>query len=254
MLMCTASITSADQKAKPFKLPADPETVVISFDLHSGFTLPRLNSAPVVSIRADGTVLMPDLYGQGKDITGKISGKELQTLLHFCITEKQFFEYDQQDVQKRMKKAEQTRQIPQVADAPVSAFVIQLADRKHAASQYALGMTGEFYEEIKELQNLRAIQSRLTKLMNEVRVGGKPGIARLLKAANTQLKQEYPDIAPLTADNFQGSYVRQGVIAATFSRFGMTKDGKRDGSYTVTTLEVPDAGDPKVTVRVKTKP
>ena len=254
LLVVFSSFLLADEKPKPFPLPEDPKAVVISFDLHSGFTLPRLNKAPVMSILADGTVLMPDLYGQAKDIEGKISRKQLQSLLQFCVTENKFFDYDEKDVQARMKKAQHTRQIPQVADAPVSAFVIQLADRRHTASQYALGMTGEFYEDIKELQNLRAIEKKMNSVMNEVRVGGKKGIAKLLKAANAELRKQHPDVKPLTAAEFRGAYFRQGgVLSATFSRFGMTKDGKRDGTHTVASVQVPEDGEPEVTVNVKAK-
>lgn len=226
---------------------------MISFDQQSGFTPPRQNKAPVLSILANGTVQMPDLYGQSRDVTGKISQTELQELLRFIIKENNFFSYDMKKVQAKITAAQKARPIPQIADAPVSVFEIRLAKRKHNVRHYALGMASA-YKGIDELQQLRAIQQRLNQLMNETRVGGKAGIEKLLKHANRELKKQHPNVKPFATAAFRGSYIlRNGKIKVTFSRHGKKADGKPDGTYVVAIAEVPVEGEPQVEIRAKFK-
>ena len=47
------------------------------FDQRNGFTPPRETDKPVFSLRADGTIEIPKLYGPGRDITGKLTPEEL---------------------------------------------------------------------------------------------------------------------------------------------------------------------------------
>lgn len=244
---------AADEKKASYQLPKDAKAVVLSYDSHSGFGPPRANKNPMLSILADGTVLMPDRYGRGGDVTGKISAAELQGLLHFAVEDNKFFSFDTDKVKVKMKAAEQQRQIPQIADAPVSAFFIQLAKRSHGVSHYAMGMASQ-YPEITELQQLNAIADRLRKLMNKTRVGGDAGVAKLLKAANKELKKQHPGVKSLAAEHFSGSYTRpDGITSATFARYGMTAAGKRDGSYVVAVIQAPKQGEPQVTIRMKAK-
>lgn len=251
---CFALKSFADEKTT-YKLPSDPEALVISFDQHSGFTLPRKSATPILSIQADGTVLMPDVYGTSRDIKGKISQEELQAILRLAIEDNKFFSHDNAKIKKRIDEIEKTRQIPKIADAPVSAFEIRLADRNHEASQYALGFAVTAYPEIEELKRLTKFQERLRRLMNETRVGGQKGVEKLLEAANAELKKQYPDLKPFDSSNFRGSYFqRDGVLSVTISRNGMTSEGKPDGTFTVAVMKVPEKGEPEVTLRVKTKP
>jgi len=252
-LMATV-IAAAEEEQSVYRLPMEPKSLVISYDEQNGFTLPRQNDAPLLSILADGTVQMPDAFGEARDVTGKISKDELQALLRFIIEENKFFDYDEEKVKAKMEEAQKQREIPQIADAPDSVFEIRIADKKHSVRHYALGEAGE-YKEIDELQQLRAIQQRLNKLMSETRVGGKAGIEKLLKLANAELNKQHPDIKPLTTENFAGSYIPQdGKTSATFSRMGTNDDGKADGTFVVAVLQIPENGDPQVTIRVKTKP
>ncbi|MFP6766211.1 MAG: hypothetical protein VB858_21440 [Planctomycetaceae bacterium] len=263
MLLCLIFFTAmsdgdaaaADKKQVTYQLPRDSSAVVISYDEQNGFTPPRQNAAPLLSILADGTVLMPDLYGQARDITGKISQTELQGLLRLAIENNGFFSYDAAKVKEKMLKAESDRQIPRIADAPESVFEIRLADRKHNVRHYALGMAGQFYKDIEELQKLRAIHERLRQLMNETRVGGKAGIRKLVTAANTELQKQHPGTQPFTGKEFRGSYIRRdGKTAATISRNGKTAEGKPDGTFVVAIIEIPGNGVPAVKIRARFKP
>ena len=238
----------------PYPLPTDAKEAVFIYDERNGFTPPRQNAAPVLTIRTDGTIEMPTLYGQGRDITGKFSQQELQDFLTFVIEKNKFFEFDEAKVRAEMKEARLKREIPSVADAPDNIFEVRLADRKHSVRQYAVGAASQ-YQEIEALQQLSAIQRRVNQLKSVTRVGGQKGIATLRKQANAALRKEYPEIKPFTKSEFSGSYLREnGTISATFARVGMNNDGKPNGTYVRAIMEIPASdGLPTVVLRVKLK-
>lgn len=242
----------SDAQESTYTLPKDPEAVILVYDEQSGFGLPRQNPGAVLTILRDGTVLMPDVFGNGRSFKGQLDEQEVQDLLRFMIGKQKFFEYDMEKVKAAMKKAESERDIPQIADAPVQVFEVNIADREHRVSHYALGMATE-YPEIEPLQQLLAIQKRLRGVMNQTRVGGRKGVERLLETANRELKSQLPDIKPFTKEEFAGAYTRvDGVNTATFSRMFKDNEGKPTGKYVVASIEVPEKnGEPKVTIRSK---
>ena len=254
LVVNSTAALAEEAKNSVFELPDDPKALVISFDHQNGFTPPRQNQAPLLSVLADGTVLMPSIFGETRDVSGKISPDELQVLLRFAIEENKFFSFDEEKVKAKMLEVERAKEVPRIADVPDSVFEIHLADRSHKVRHYALGMAREFYKEVDELQHLLALQQRLNRLMSETRVGGKAGIERLVKLANVELKKQYPDIKALKVEDFSGAYLRRdGVTSATISRTGKTAAGKPDGTFTAAVLEIPEEGVPKVKIRVKTK-
>ena len=235
-----------------YTLPKDPEAVIVVYDEQSGFGLPRQNPGAVLTILRNGTVLMPDVFGNGRSFKGQLDEQEVQELLRFMIGKQKFFDYDMEKVKAAMKKAESDRNIPQIADAPVQVFEVNIADREHRVSHYALGMATE-YPEIESLQQLLAIQKRLRGVMNQTRVGGRKGVERLLATANRELKSQLPDIKPFSREEFVGAYTRNnGVTTATFSRTFKDDEGKSTGKFVVASIELPEKnGEPKVTVRSK---
>ena len=253
LLLSPTSGRAEDKPAKPaFKLPKDPKAVVISFDWKGGFTPPRKNMAPVLSILADGTLLMPDRFGMAKDVTGKITRKELQDLLRFAITENKFFKFDAAKVKEKVRKASAGRPRIAIADAPSSVVEIKLAGKSHKASYYALGFAARQYKTVAELQQLYAIQQRLNRLMNVTRLGGKKEVAKMLVLANVHLKKKFPKAAPLTASDLQSAGVRRdGSKYVSFSRYGKRADGKPDGTYANVFIQIKGDTEPKVTVRAK---
>ena len=253
LMLMMAAVAAQVEDATTYRLPENPKAIVFSYDEQNGFMPPRRDSSPLFSIQSDGTVRMPDVFGSARDVTGKISQRELQELLRFAIEENKFFDYDPAKVKAAMQKVEKERQIPQIVDVPESVFEIRTADENHKVRHFAIGMAGE-YKEIEEVQRLSTLHRRVMKLMGEIRVGGKVGIRKLLKLANEELKHQYPDVKSLTVENFQGSYRgSDGKISATFSRRGKTAQGKPDGSFLVAVLEIPENGDPTVTIRFNPK-
>lgn len=250
-----ASTTLAEDKAKKtYKLPKDPKATVISFDFKGGFTPRRLKAEPALSILADGTVQMPDRFGFSKDVSGKISQKELQALLRFAIEENKFFSFDAAKVKEKVKKASVGRPIARVADAPSSVIEIKLAGKSHKASYYALGLAANQFKTVAELQQLFAIQKRLNVLMNLTRLGGEKGLKAALKHANDELKKKYPKAKPLTADDLRSVNIRKdGKKTVSFGHYPRRPDGASDGTYVTATLQYPAKGEPMVFVRAKLK-
>ena len=248
-------LAAQEKKQVQYELPANGNEVIFIFDQQNGFTPPRKSNAPVFLLRANGEIEMPELYGQGRDVTGKLSPTEVQDFLHFVIAESKFLEFDASTVQGQIEQIRKTRQIPQIADAPDSIFELNLPGKGQTVRQPAIGMPSE-YKEITHLQNLLAMRRGITQLMSETRVGGKAGIKKLLVPINKKLKEQYPDVAPLTEQNFSGSYTRQdGTLSATFSRPGQGQDGKPNGTYVTAVVQIqPNKDAPSITLRVKLKP
>ena len=241
-------------KAVRYALPENGNEVIFVFDLKNGFTPPRQNNSPTLLIRANGKIEMPSLYGEGRDIEGKLNETELQEFLRFVIEEKKFVEFDANTVQGQIEEIREKKQVPRIADVPDTIVELKIPGHANSVRQPDVGMPSEF-KQVEDLQRLLAIRKRVNQLMSETRVGGKQGITKLLVPINKKLRQEYPDVAPLVAQDFSGSYMQQdGSITATVSRAGRDREGKPNGTYVTGTARLSPGGDkPEITLRVKLK-
>ncbi|MDA7492946.1 hypothetical protein N8510_02505 [bacterium] len=242
------------EKTAPYALPENGNEVIFAYDLKNGFTPPRQNNAPAFLIRANGKIEMPSLYGEGRNVKGQLSANELQAFLKFVIEENKFLEFDASTVQGQIEEIREKRKVPQIADAPDTVIELKIPGHTQSVRQPAVGMPSEF-KEVTSLQQLLAIRKGVNRLMGETRVGGKKGIKNLLGTVNQKLKEDYPDVAPLTMSDFSGSYLkRDGSISATISRRGEGDDGKPNGTYvTATAVIARGSKTPLVTLRVKLK-
>ena len=229
---CLVPVSSAQDGGKPvYELPENQNEIVFVFDQRNGFTPPRETDKPVFSLRADGTIEMPKLYGPGHDITGKLTPEELQEFLHFVISDCQFLKFDANTVQGQIEEIRKKKRVPQIADAPDSVFELHLPGKNLVVRQEAIGMPEEF-KEVTALQRLFSLRAGVMKLMSETRVGGAGGIKWLVGKLNENMKFVYTDEAPLEPDHFISSrFGHDGEILATFARRGHDKNGKFDGSF-----------------------
>jgi len=229
---CLVPVLSAEDGGKPvYQLPENQNEIVFVFDQRNGFTPPRETDKPVFSLRADGTIEMPKLYGSGHDITGKLTPEELQGFLHFVISECQFLKFDANSVQGQIEEIRKKKRVPQIADAPDSVFELHLPGKNLFVRQEAIGMPEEF-KEVTALQRLFSLRSGIMKLMSETRVGGAGGIKWLVGKLNEDMKFVYNDEPPLeTAHFISARFAHDGEILATFARRGKDKNGKFDGSF-----------------------
>lgn len=238
-----------------YELPEDGKTAVIELDYKGGFTPPRKKDDPALSILADGTVLMPDRYGMSKDVTGKLSQRELQELLRFVILDQQFAKIDPAALKLAVQEEQKKRGgfAIQIADAPNTWVRVSVKGHEHEAQYYALGMAANQNPTVDGLQDFHAIEKRLQNVMNIVRGGGREQIARILKLANAELQKQHPDAAPLTMEHLRSAYV--GPDGTRRYSLGWNAQGMPGvpaaATYVNASVNVPEKGDPEVTIRAK---
>jgi hypothetical protein len=155
---------------KDIPLPKDPKAAVITLDYRGGFTPPRRSEDPYLVIRADGSVIVTDPFGQQKTVETRLAAKDLQALLRFAIVDNNFFGFDAAKVAAAVK-AEQAKKGPGLAIADAATTIIRIsADGKaNEAKYYALGMAANQYPAVKELGQLRAIEQKLMAVMKDAR-------------------------------------------------------------------------------------
>jgi hypothetical protein len=150
-------------------LPDNPETTIIHLDFQGG-QLRRLIPDPILSITSDGTVFLRSVYEKSTLIKAHISLDEIQDILRFAIDENCFFEFDPAKVKKDVEAATKRKgKKGSILDSATTSIRIQTADKDYTINYYALSFTAKQFPEIKELQQLLAIQKRLQQLISIIR-------------------------------------------------------------------------------------
>jgi hypothetical protein len=228
LFMPTAPATAAEApKSVGYELPAPPNVPVIVYDSEGGM-LPGQTREPLLTIRADHTVILGNPSGQGKRIETRIAPEDLQALLRFIVADNRFFEFDAKQVETQiLEEQRKTGRLFLIADAPVTVIRVQLKDQEHEARQYGLGLAAKVYPAIEPLQRLAAIQKRLDRYASLVRAGGTKGLAAELRLANHELAQRYPAIKALTADDLDSAVqYADGSRRIFFSHSEPAKNGQ----------------------------
>ena len=204
-----AFVSAAAQTNVPISLPADPSAAVITLDWHGYWQdRSRKNPNPALTIRADGSIIVTDPADVVPDLQGKLSSAELQELFRFLIQVRDFFAIDGGDILNAIRAEEaRTGQRVGVSDAGEPVIRVKTADKEKEVRFYGLGFyAGRYpislFPSMKALDNLNAIEAKLTRLSEEVKGGGKAGIAAGLAAANAYLAREKPDLPLFTADDY----------------------------------------------------
>jgi hypothetical protein len=243
--LVAAAVGAAEETAAPkrIELPRDPKAVVISLDYRGGYTAPRRNKAPYLSILADGTVSRPDPFGLNKDQQSKITQAELQELLRYVVETQRFFQVDPKVLRKKLHAAEGGVSI---VDASATVLKVSIRGKSLEVEQYALRFVARTHPQIDELKRLGAIEQRLGNLRAIVGAGGKKKAAEIVALANQHLKKRYPKAKPLTlGDLADAGERRDGTRFARLHR-GATL-GR--GPYVIVSVELPPKGEPRVAVQ-----
>ncbi len=248
------------EKPKEYQLPKDPKAVVISLDFKGGYGPRRKNNSPTLSILANGTVLIPNNYGLSKEIKTEMSKIELQQLLQFIIEENQFLKYDNAKVAAAKKIALEPKpgggvlSFSRIADAATTVIYLHAEGKKIEASEYALIIYAKrTFKDVKELQQLLAIQKRLQQVIKIAYGGGIENVNKILKQANEHLKKKYPKAKPFTLKDFQSASVRaDGSKYYSFSWFQKGPKGNpKANRYAHVRFQISVKGDFKITVNAK---
>lgn len=202
LCVATAAVSAAQDKPL-IPLPSDPSTVIITMDWRGGSGPARMNMNPLLTIRADGRVTVIDPSGFIGTKETVLSPGEIQDLLRFAIMDQDFFAFSAFDVRQAIEvESAKTGAVSGIIDSSTTVLRIKTADRDQEGSYYALSLWAQRFPSIIALGQLRSIELRLTRLVEELRAGGKPEIAAAMNLANAHLKQQYPNLPAFTSDNY----------------------------------------------------
>lgn len=264
-LLISVTAAAEDKPRQPIALPDSATAEVISLDFKGGYTPPRLKNSPTLSILADGTVLIPDNYGQSQNLKSKITPDELQELLSFIIDDQKFFDFNAKSVEKQVKESQKPKKAkdgstvvtltPVVADAPTTVIKVQTKNQKHEAQWYALSMAAGQHKDIPELARLREVELKLQRLMTIAHAGGSEEVAKQLKLVNDRVAAEHPDAPKLTADHLiSASKLEDGSRRYFWQWAVQGKDGTAaQARYVNVQQQVPAKGEPTYMIDVKLK-
>lgn len=171
-ILSSSVIASAEDDgtlvAPGFELPTDANAVILIYDRSGGMLVDQRRQA-LLSISAAGIVTITDPTSVSLTHQGILAPDELQALLSFILTDQSFLSLQTDSINTEIKAVQQqTGKMFVVADAPTTSISIELPAYQHQVQFYALDMMSRQYPEIASLQNLRAVQSRLQQLINDV--------------------------------------------------------------------------------------
>jgi len=177
------------ENAAPLVLPSEPQAAVVVLD----FAEPqgKKNAEPFLTIRADRAVILGS-DGVGKRLEAQLSAEQLQDLLRFAVHEQQFFAID-------------PTKLPTGRPGTATVLRVQANGKEHTVRVEALAAQAARLPDAKELAQLLAIQQKLERLATWIHAGEQAGVDVALKAANEQLKKQFPDAPALTADDLQSA-------------------------------------------------
>ena len=254
-LTCTMnSVQSADKKQKKHTLPKDPKAAVIVLEYQGGFTAPRTNNEPPLTILADGTVILGAPFGQRKRIEAGISQNQLQELLRFILDEQKMATFNSTRVKKAVRAAQKKRGAAiRIADAATPVLRVQADGKRFEAKYYALSMMALQYPEIKSLARFDAVRKRLERFQGEIYAGGRVGLIKHLALVNKKLETDNPEVPALKAEDLKtASQLTNGRMFVNF--FRTEKLGKGVLRHTTAYVTIPADGKTQVNANVTVRP
>jgi hypothetical protein len=207
--------------------------------------------APHLTVLADGRIIAVETRAADSTMESRLSPAELQDLLRFAINEQRFFGIDGAAVKRKMDAEDARCGVSLgVDDAATTRIRIATAAGSHEASIYALGTYALYHSNIPELGQLRAIERRLSRILEEARAGGKQWVSGGVELANGFLRQRHPELPLLTAADFQNVMLYEASKRKTLY-FLQNRPG---GISTDVSVDYRDGQDARVTVEVTPTP
>lgn len=152
--------------APPYQLPADERTVILRYE-SLGSMLPKQNMQPLLTVFANGELVISNTWPERPLHPEPLSSVELQQLLYNIIAEKHFLTIDSDAIKKEIDDlSKRDGRIFAIADAPTTVITLNLPEHNHRIAIYALDSASQQFPEIDELQDLLAVQNQLKVLMS----------------------------------------------------------------------------------------
>lgn len=143
-------------------LPDNPSANILTFDWRGGYTPPRVNVAPYLTIRADGLATLVDPFGKRPTVQARYDQRQLRELLDFIVREHRFFDLDSDRLAADIRKG------PRILDAGTSVLRVSTANRTHEVRCHAAVPYAEALPQMTDLQHFAAIERRLIREMDRL--------------------------------------------------------------------------------------
>lgn len=179
---------------------------------------------PLLRIWDDGRVVVGRTNPQQERCEMQWPVERVQQLLQFIVDEHRFFDADSKAIADAIKA---TGRPVLLMDGRTTRIVVRADQKEHAVEVYALHFTGREYPEVPMLQHLWQIEKRLKHIVGVCHLGGEKVLKTALDDVNRKLKDEIPDAAPFSAEDFvSASRGRNSTVIAAFQRDEVDAEGK----------------------------
>ena len=190
----------AQGQAAQYKLPADPEALVLSLQYGGGMPLPEqpgFKPTPYVRVTAGGKVITGGSSPRAPIFEMQLSPNELQSLLAELLERDRLLEIKSGEIDAAIKESGQAIMI---ADAPATTLTIRLAEREWQLTQYASRMIKRQYPQVESLQRFVSAENRLRRLQGVALLGGQEEMRAILAAVNEAIGAKSAELPTMEAD------------------------------------------------------
>ena len=251
---CFASIaltilaTNCWAQSDEYQLPEDKSKPIITMQATGGFRMrPKVKPEPMLSIYPDGKVVAGKTWDGIGRAEWKISQKEIQALLKFCIKENKMHEHTTDGIQKAIKESGKR---VMVADAPSTEISINTKDKQNTVSVYALTFAKRQFSGIKAIGNVAAVEQRLKQIHALTVVGGPEKMEKIFKAVNEAMKKKDENAPKLDTSDLGYAQKREdGTVKMSISKQIKTDDGKMKANY-IANVSIKKDGKPEIAANV----
>jgi hypothetical protein len=242
-----AAVLNVSAQVGPLiRLPSDGSATILTLDYRGGYGPERKVSNPVLSIHADGNAAVMD--SDGKRLAQyKLTASEIQEVMQYIVSEQEFFGIDLSEIDRGMvEEDKKTGTSVSIFDVSTTVIHVTTADKDLEIRLNALGTWVNRYPKIQPLQRLDRVENRLIRLMDEFKPGARQTIAAALVAVNEAMKQEHPELPPMTLDEYR--HTGSDANGTTSTQF-IQPQGNRD--TLIATVTVSPGLPPRVTLKVE---
>jgi hypothetical protein len=177
-------------------------------DRVGGFRGPRKNASPFLTVQADGKATAVLTEFPDKVFKEQLTPAALQELLHFVIDDQNFFQFNATEVQRQIEiENNQRGDVIKVSDVSTPVIRVTTADGSHEGSFNGIQLAGA-YPSIRPLAQLAAVDARLLRLYEEVKIGS--NLEAVLEIANQYLRRD-PALPTLTRSDYQQTLYSEAV-------------------------------------------
>lgn len=248
LAILATSVDTGYSQGKKYELPKDKEEAVITMGSSGGFRIrAAVKPEPLISIYPDGRVVAGKTNPNVARSEWKLKPKELTALLDFCIKENELLKHTSAGIKAAI---DGTGKRVLIADAPNTDIMINVNNKPHKISVYALFFVARQFGDVDSIKQVAAVEKRLKKIQITTVVGGPEALGKIVKLANEEILTK-----DKKAPKFKDAHVNyaqktvDGKVQLSLSQNEQDAKGVTTASFSVQVVIRKDA-DPLMTGRV----